>query len=46
MALVGQFAQQSPEVRAIGILGPEGACYLARADLTRLRPDEGEQVLL
>ena len=44
-ALVGKLAQHAFELRPIGVLGAEGARYLARADLASMLADEGEKLL-
>ncbi len=45
-ALVGELAQRALELGAVGVLEPEGARDLARADAARLLADEGEDLLL
>ena len=45
-AFVGQFAQHALERGAVGVLQPEGAGDLARADLAGLLADEGEDLFL
>ena len=44
-ALVGNFAQQAVERRAIGILGAEGAGDLARADFAAAFANEGDKLV-
>ena len=46
LAVGGELAQQTLELGTVGVLHPEGAGNLARADLSRLRADEGEKVVL
>src|SRR5579863_2638639 len=45
-ALVGELAQGALALGAVGVLEPEGARDLTRADAARLLADEGEDLLL
>src|SRR5262249_48150261 len=45
-SVIGEFSKHCLECGAVGVLEPEGARDLARADLAGLSGDEGDQIVL